>query len=75
MRPLQLFSDEYLARCRELSPDTIARFLEDFRRVHGGRIYGQHSSTDTLAPANPPNTQPLRSRTSTPTRPSLARRT
>ena len=35
-RPLQRFSDAYLERCRELSPEGIVRFLEDFRRLHGG---------------------------------------
>ena len=30
-RAVQLFSDEYLARCRQLSPDDIVRFLEEFR--------------------------------------------
>ena len=34
-RPVQTFSDEYLARCRELSALDIVRFLEDFRRIHG----------------------------------------
>lgn len=34
-RPVQHFSDEYLQRCRELSPDDIARFLENFKRMHG----------------------------------------
>lgn len=34
-RPLQRFSDAYLERCRELSPEDIVRFLEDFRRLHG----------------------------------------
>ncbi|MYD99617.1 MAG: hypothetical protein F4X98_19810 [Gammaproteobacteria bacterium] len=34
-RPVQHFSDEYLQRCRELSPDDIARFLENFKRIHG----------------------------------------
>ncbi|MGH8496240.1 MAG: CopG family antitoxin [Gammaproteobacteria bacterium] len=37
MRPVQKFPDEYLERCREMSHDEIARFLEDFRRTHGGR--------------------------------------
>ena len=27
-RPLQRFSDAYLDRCRELSPEDIVRFLE-----------------------------------------------
>ena len=35
VRALQTFSDEYLERCRELSPDQIVGFLEDFRRLHG----------------------------------------
>lgn len=34
-RPLQRFSDTYLERCRELSPEDIVRFLDDFRRLHG----------------------------------------
>ncbi len=34
-RPVQRFSEEYLQRCRELSADDIARFLEDFKRIHG----------------------------------------
>lgn len=31
MRPVQYFSTEYLARCREMTPGQIAKFLEDFR--------------------------------------------
>ena len=30
-RAVQLFSDAYLERCRQLSPDDIVRFLEEFR--------------------------------------------
>ena len=37
MRPVQKFSDEYLQRCQEMSPDEIVKFLEDFRRIHGKR--------------------------------------
>jgi len=29
---VQTFSDEYLERCRVLTPAQIARFLEEFRR-------------------------------------------
>ena len=36
MRPVQKFSDDYLARCRDMSHEEIARFLDDFRRIHGG---------------------------------------
>lgn len=37
MKALQKFSDAYLERSREMSAADIAKFLEDFRRVHGGR--------------------------------------
>lgn len=33
-RPVQYFSKEYLERCKELSPDQILQFLEDFRNLH-----------------------------------------
>ena len=36
MRPVQRFTDDYLATCREMTPAQIIRFLEDFRRLHGG---------------------------------------
>lgn len=35
MRPVQRFSDEYLATCREMTPGQIIRFVEDFRLLHG----------------------------------------
>ena len=35
-RPVQYFSDEYLARCREMSPDEVVEFLENFRLLRGG---------------------------------------
>ncbi len=36
VRPVQFFSDEYLKRCRALSPADIVRFLDEFRRLYGG---------------------------------------
>ena len=36
-RPVQRFSDEYLERCRELSPADVVRFLDDFKRIHANR--------------------------------------
>lgn len=36
-RPVQYFTDEYLERCRELSPTDILRFLDEFRRLYGAR--------------------------------------
>ncbi len=37
MKAMQLFSDEYLQQCRDLTPDQVLRFLDDFRRLHGKR--------------------------------------
>ncbi len=34
-RPVQRFTSEYLERCRELSPDDIVRFLDDFKKIQG----------------------------------------
>ena len=36
MKTVQLFSDEYLENCRRLSANDIVRFLDQFRRLHGG---------------------------------------
>ncbi len=35
MRSVQYFSDEYLELCREMTPDQVIRFLDDFRQLHG----------------------------------------
>ena len=37
MRPVQFFTDEYLAQCRGMTADQVIRFLEDFRNLHAGR--------------------------------------
>ena len=34
MRPVQHFSDEYLAQCKGMKPADILRFLDEFRRLH-----------------------------------------
>ena len=34
MKSLQLFSDDYLDQCRKLTPNQIARYLEDFRTIN-----------------------------------------
>lgn len=37
-KPVQYFSDEYLERCRDLSPTDIARFLDQFQKIaYAGR--------------------------------------
>ena len=37
MRPVQTFSDDYLQQCRQMTPDQIIRFLEDFRTLQSSR--------------------------------------
>ena len=31
MRPVQYFTDEYLEQCRQMTPQQILQFLEEFR--------------------------------------------
>lgn len=33
MRPVQYFSDEYLEKCKEMTPVQIIQFLDDFRNL------------------------------------------
>jgi hypothetical protein len=37
MKAVQYFDDDYLERCREMTPDQIIQFLDDFRKLHGGQ--------------------------------------
>ena len=37
MKAVQHFSDEYLDQCRNMTPDQVLRFLDEFRRLHGNR--------------------------------------
>jgi uncharacterized protein (DUF4415 family) len=37
MKGVQIFTDEYLEQSRRMTPDAIVRFLDDFRRIHGGK--------------------------------------
>lgn len=41
MRPVQYFSNEYLAQCRKMTPEQIAAFLEDFRLLHAAAAPGK----------------------------------
>lgn len=34
MKPLQRFSAEYLESIRDVSPDGVVRFLDEFRQIH-----------------------------------------
>ncbi|MFU8821812.1 MAG: CopG family antitoxin [Gammaproteobacteria bacterium] len=37
MRPVQHFTDAYLAQCQGMTTDQVIRFLEDFRTLHAQR--------------------------------------
>lgn len=39
-RPVQYFTDEYLERCRTMTPAQKLRFLEDFRLLHAASKAG-----------------------------------
>lgn len=34
MKPVQYFSKDYLEQCRNMKPDQIVRFVENFRFLH-----------------------------------------
>ena len=37
MKALQYFSEEYLEQCRDMTPDQVIQFLDDFRQLHSTR--------------------------------------
>ena len=46
MKAIQYFSDEYLERCANMTPNDIAQFLDDFRQIHGGKNGGEIDRND-----------------------------
>ena len=34
-KALQYFSDDYLEQCKQMSPQQIADFIDEFRQLHG----------------------------------------
>lgn len=51
-RPVQYFSDEYLERCKEMTPDQIIQFLDDFRRLHGANTNSKSKLISIKIPEN-----------------------
>lgn len=47
---MQKFTDDYLARCRAMPADAIAKFLEDFRRLYGGQPESEGEPEGQQAP-------------------------
>lgn len=48
MRPVQHLTPDYLEQCRQMTPDQIIRFVEDFRTLHGRRGHGAARSPSRL---------------------------
>jgi predicted DNA binding CopG/RHH family protein len=44
MKPVQYFSDDYLQQCREMTPEQIIKYLDDFRQLHGNPAHGRAKS-------------------------------
>lgn len=44
MKTVQFFDDEYLAQCADMTPDDIAQFLDEFRIIHGAKVFGEKKS-------------------------------
>jgi predicted DNA binding CopG/RHH family protein len=47
-KALQIFDDQYLERCRKLSPDDIVKFLDEFRQLYGANASAQQTSKSKL---------------------------
>jgi predicted DNA binding CopG/RHH family protein len=52
VKPVQHFSDEYLAQCRQMTPDQVIRFLDDFRQLHGAEQRSRSKLISLKVPEN-----------------------
>jgi predicted DNA binding CopG/RHH family protein len=52
MKTVQHFNDEYLQQCREMTPDQIIRFLDDFRQLHGAETRSRSKLISIKIPEN-----------------------
>lgn len=55
MRPVQYFSDAYLEQCRQMTPEQILQFLEEFRLLFAAR-----AAEERLPPQVPATAKPAR---------------
>lgn len=56
MRPVQYFSEEYLEKCKEMTPEQIIQFLDDFRTLHGSIQTSKSKLISIKVPENLLNT-------------------
>lgn len=50
MRPVQYFTDEYLEQCKQMTPEQILQFLEDFRLMFAAQAATQILPSITSIP-------------------------
>lgn len=51
-KAVQYFSDEYLQQCREMTPEQIIQFLDDFRQLHGADSRSKSKLISIKVPEN-----------------------
>lgn len=52
MKAVQYFDDDYLEQCRQMTPDQIIRFLDDFRQLHGAPVQSKSKLISMKVPEN-----------------------
>jgi predicted DNA binding CopG/RHH family protein len=52
MKTVQHFSDDYLERCKDMTPDQILQFLEEFRQLHGAESRSRSKLISIKVPEN-----------------------
>ncbi len=52
MKAVQHFSDEYLEQCRDMTPNQIIRFLDDFRQLYGAESQSRSKLISIKIPEN-----------------------
>jgi predicted DNA binding CopG/RHH family protein len=52
VKAVQHFSDEYLQQCKEMTPDQIIQFLDDFRQLHGATSRSKSKLISIKVPEN-----------------------
>lgn len=52
MRPVQYFTDEYLEQCKQMTPEQILQFLEEFRLLFAAKAAEDHTLTAEHTPSH-----------------------
>ena len=57
MRPVQYFTPEYLAQCKQMTPEQILQFLEEFRLLFAAQA-AEQGHAQAAGTVQHDNTQP-----------------